>query len=53
MVQSRSGTRFPAKALQGEGVPGQLIGKEFPGNRAPQFLVLRLETIPIPPLPNL
>jgi hypothetical protein len=32
----------PAEALQREGVPGQLIGKEFQGDKAAQFLVLRL-----------
>jgi hypothetical protein len=41
MVQSLGGTRLPAEALQGEGVPGQLIGKEFQGDKAAQFLVLR------------
>jgi len=42
MVQSRGGTRLPAEALQGEGVPGELVGKEFEGDEAAQFLVLRL-----------
>jgi hypothetical protein len=42
MIESRGGTRLPAKALQGQGIPGQLIGKELQGDKAAQFLVLRL-----------
>src|SRR6202034_2464294 len=42
MVQSRGGSRLPAETLQGQGVPGELIGKEFEGDKAGLFLVLRL-----------
>ena len=42
MVQSRGGTRLSAEALQGKCVAGQLIGKKLQGDKAAQFLVLRL-----------
>jgi hypothetical protein len=42
MVQSRGGPRLAAEALERKGIPGELIGKEFEGDKAAQLLVLRL-----------
>jgi hypothetical protein len=48
MVERRSGAGFPAEAVEGLRVLGNVVRKEFQGDEAPKIKVLG----PIPPPPS-